>query len=173
MAHIINDRTKQLLIPGIKPYFTKFFRQYYCGQFEGQNGARDTYSLGCAKPTAIMAIWFVMGNYNEDDNKPELVGFDCPFDDSEQLYACSSAHLGAMLARINDCTLESSLEEKAPDIIVNAQGRIEKEIYLQIMKNVYGFALTPDFSETKSWSRRRESLEQLWEREKWRFISEK
>lgn len=172
MAHIINDRTKQLLIPGFKPYFTKFFRDY-CGYFEGQNSARDTYSLGCSKPAAIMAIWFVMGNYNEDDNKPELVGFDCPFDDSEQLYACSSAHLGAMLARINDGTLESSLEERAPDIIVNAQGRIEKEIYLQIMKNVYGLSLSPDFLEAKSWSWGKESLEQLWEREKCRFISEK
>ena len=35
----------------------------------------------------FLAIYFRMGMYNEDDGVPELIVFDCPFDDSPVLRA--------------------------------------------------------------------------------------
>lgn len=36
----------------------------------------------------FLAMYFAMGQYNEDDSvPPELVGFDCPFDDSPTICA--------------------------------------------------------------------------------------
>ncbi len=171
MAYAVNDPTRQQFLPGFRPYFTKFFKKC-CGDYDGEPDYCDiSCSVGCEKPAAITAIWFETKQYKKDDKKPKFLGFDRLLDYSDRLYACSSAHLGEILTRISEDALELPIEPGSrPDVVVNAEGRIEKEIYVWLMKDIYGVILRPDFFQTKIWSQGRESLEQLWAREKRRFI---
>ena len=109
-----------------------------------------------------------MGMYNEDDDRPELVGYDCPLESSLAVYGCDAPHLER---QIQDNYHGHGLieAERIPDIIVNALGSIEIDLYDRILGRL-DETLEPDFLTAKLYSQNRESLEELWKRESWRWI---
>ena len=103
-----------------------------CGYYSYQHG-EEHFQEGCGQPAELMAISFVMGNYNEDDGVPELVGFDCPFPDSDIVYACSLTHLERILGENEDDFADGGPVE----VVVNAEGDIEADALRYILENVY------------------------------------
>ncbi len=150
----------QLYLPGWEEDPRIFFNEERCEKSD------------CHQPAKLLAIYFTMGMYNDDDNVPHLVGYDCPFDDSPTLYACTKSHLESLI--INSYTGEKKgIEEAvAPDIIVNAQGIVLADFYAATL-GLLGIPSDPHFLTEKTYSFGKESLEQLWVREKWRWISER
>jgi len=119
------------------------------------------------------AIYFTMGHYNEDDCFPELVGFDCPFDDSLVLDASSAEELERKIKGIMEEGDTSGLdptsptfEGEYPDIIVDDDDVIQVEMYRKICSS-------PNFDPDKiHYSSGRETLTVFWKREKWRWFGE-
>jgi len=116
-----------------------------------------------------MAIYFCMGHYNQDDGLPELVGYDCPFGgddprtDSPEIRANDISKLKKLVESVyHDGLLGPDYTQTLPEIIVDEEGKIRPDIY-QI---VTGYELNP---EKKVYSSGRESLIELWSREKWRW----
>ncbi len=124
-----------------------------------------------------LAIYFRMGRYNEDDIPSNLIGFDCPFDDSPVLYAKDEKELEQKVRKIydyGDCQGESDLESDwdgvdwrgiYPDIVCDARGNIQINLYRRITGDK---EFKPDLIK---YSLGRETLTDLWEREKWRWVS--
>lgn len=158
------EQDRQMILQGIKPYFTSFFNEK-CGYYSYQHG-REDFQEGCGQPAALMAIAFVMGNYNESDGAPELLGFDCPFSDSDILYACSTPHLERILRANKDDFADGNPVE----VVVNAKGEIEADISKYILENVYGVNISGDSLQQIRFSRGKESLEEFWKRERHHFI---
>ncbi len=135
-------------------------------------------------PTRFLAIYFSLGRYTEDDRAPELVNYDCPFDDSPAFEADSKDALVAMITDLYNGgdqrnysharPIGMDFESVMPDIIVDGNGKILDELYdsLAIDLEVEG-ARHPKrkpLSETL-YSLGRESLADLWERESHRWVS--
>lgn len=125
----------------------------------------------------FLAIYFRMGSYNEDDNVPDLVGYDCPFDDSPVLYAHNEEELECKVKEVYAGNVDKVVnletdrnwdgadwEKVYPDVICDDQGNIQVDLYRKIMSEE---SFHPD---TTKYSFGRETLTQLWEREKWRWI---
>lgn len=121
----------------------------------------------CGLQGEHLAIYFKMGQYNKDDGHPELVGYDCPFEDSETYYACSSDHLETAIIKAEEETGVSF-----PDIIVNGRGEIQKELYISLARKQGMGSIDQKYFTDNHYSFGRESLEQFWEREKYRWIEE-
>ncbi len=150
----------QLWIPGFEP--TEVFEKHYCGDCDiGDNVSLRNLSEDCDSPASILAIRFKMGQYNEDDGVPELVGYDCPFDDSDCIYACGPKHLAAYFKKMFD--------EEHPDVIVDNKGNIRTDLYNKTMVALETRTVSDNFFTQHLYSKGKESAEQLWEREKWRF----
>ncbi|MBI2146743.1 hypothetical protein HYU22_05380 [Candidatus Woesearchaeota archaeon] len=122
-----------------------------------------------------LAIYFRMGQYEKDDNVPQLVGFDCPFDDSPVLQTTTEAELEFKVKEVYAGTYP--FEERCwwgvdwrgiyPEVICDSQGIIQIELYRRICSD-------PSFDPQKAeYSLGRETLAALWEREKWRWIDGK
>jgi len=120
-----------------------------------------------------LAIYFNMGHYNEDDGNPELVGFDCPSDDSIVLNAGDEEELERLIQEVYDASASaevydenspSDFEGCHPDIIVDSKGEIQIDIYRRLCSDT-GF--DPDLIR---YSHGRETLDEFWSREKWRWI---
>ena len=105
-----------------------------------------------------------MGMYNEDDNVPkELIGFDCPFDDSLEIRAANENEL---ITKIKDQEERVDFEfgVKYPDVICDQDGTLLVESYRRVCEN-------PKFNpETRTYSFGRETLTEFWEREKHRWF---
>ncbi len=111
--------------------------------------------------------------YNEDDNVPDLVGFDCPFEDSPMIGGRDERALEDKVRAVYDGTFEPSEDDDTftgdyegcyPNVITDEAGEIQVELYGMICDN-------PDFdpdSVTYSWNR--ETLSQFWERERHRWF---
>ncbi len=111
------------------------------------------------------AFYFFMGQYNSDDRVPsELMGFDCPFDDSSVLQADSSDEL-VSIVRAAYLGEHSTIEEQVcPDLITDSEGTIMPELYVDIFPQ-------SNFDPDKiTYSFGRETLTQFWEREKYRWF---
>lgn len=127
-----------------------------------------------------LAIYFRMGMYNEDDNvSPNLIGFDCPFDDSPVLHAKDEEELERKIREVYEGNFYNVAEKGTerdwdgadgegiyPDIICDSQGNIQVGLYSKITSEEN---FHPD---TIKYSFGRETLTQLWEREKWRWIND-
>ena len=125
-----------------------------------------------------LAIYFRMGMYNEDDNVPSnLIGFDCPFDDSPVLYAKNKEELEQKVREVYAGNVPKVVEKETesywegvdwegiyPDVICDARGKIQSELYCKICSDE---RFNPDLIR---YSFGRETLMQLWEREKWRWV---
>lgn len=139
----------QLLLPGIPE--VKHFKK----------------KCSCDHPGSLLAIYFRMGQLEEEDGCPGLLGYDCPFDDSDTLYACNEDHLEELITKATE-----ELEGVSfPEIIVNPKGEIQKAVYLSLARKLgkdYDERVFTDFL----YSQGRESLESLWYREKWRWIED-
>ena len=148
---------KQLIIPGLEDKLPLIFPQQKCNY------------RGCKNSTQFLAIYFVMGHYNEDDDQAALIGYDCPFEDSPTIYGCNESHLEQQIRQNYEGKGSIVEEERIPDIIVNAVGSIQPELYDKILGRL-GETLDPQFLTTELYSGHRESLEELWERESWRWV---
>ncbi len=116
--------------------------------------------------TKFLAIYFIMGHYNADDSLPDLVGFDCPFDDSPVLCASDEEELEQKIKDIYNRGQLSNFERCYPDIISDTKGNIQVELYKKICHS-------DDFNPNAIWySFGKETLTNLWEREKWRWVSD-
>ena len=138
--------------------------------FEVHLGEGDIIKCSCGEDSNLLAIYFRMGQYNADDNLPNLIGFDCPFDDSPEIYACSSDCLIKEIREVNLGKHKSINQQSFPDIIVNASGGIERALYFSLARQV-GLDYDADHFTSNNYSFGKENLEQLWEREKWRWIN--
>jgi len=131
------------------------------------------------KDFEYQAIYFRMGCYNRDDGTPGLIGFDCPFDDSPVLYAGNKEELELKVRAVHAGALEEVVNLKVerdwdgadwegvyPDLVCDKQGNIQIDLYRKITADG---AFHPDLAQ---YSFGRETLTQLWEREKWRWIDE-
>ena len=122
----------------------------------------------------FLAIYFRMGMYNEDDDdvSPDLIGFDCPFDDSPVIYAENEAELERKVKEVcagiyKPTEFESDWKGVDcrgvyPDVICYHRGNILADLYKKFHPDT-----DPD---TDFYSFRRETLTDLWKREKWRLI---
>jgi len=124
---------------------------------------------GCQDSAQFLAIYFIIGHYNEDDDQPALIGYDCPFDDSPTIYGCNESHLEQQIRQNYEGKGNIVEEEGIPDIIVNALGSIQPVLYDKILGRL-GETLDPQFLTKELYSGQRESLEELWKRESWRWI---
>lgn len=123
----------------------------------------------CPDPARYLAIYFIMGHYNEDDDVPDLAGYDCPDEnESPTIYSCGESHLEQQV-RLNYTGKGEVDEMQVPDIIVNPLGGIEVQLYDRILGKLEE-TVDPNFLTKKLWSGHRESLETLWQRESWRWI---
>lgn len=115
----------------------------------------------------FLAIYFCMGQHEEGDNvPPEQVGFDCPFDDSPILYARNEEELEHKIKQAyeGESDIEGDWEGIYPNLICDSQGHILVDLYRRITQY-------QDFDPTtEKYSFDRETLTQLWEREKWRWV---
>ncbi len=123
---------------------------------------------------SFTAIYFTFGMYNEDDVREggiseELIGFDCPFDDSALIQAYSERELIDLINQAYECGRPSqrgeiTIEEKcAPDVIVDRRGKLLPELYERIFPG--------RFDPNKiMYSLGRETLTTFWEREKWHWF---
>ncbi len=123
----------------------------------------------------FLAIYFRMGQYNEDDKvASQLLGFDCPFDDSPVLYAVSEEDLERRVQEVYVGKVGPQREWAGvdwrgiyPDVISDQRGSIRVEVQRRICHD-------QEFDPTKvKYSLGRETLAELWEREKWRWINKK
>jgi hypothetical protein len=159
---IKNDPSGQLCIPGILPYFDKFFKES-CGYFLA--GSDQTFFGTCRKPAALMGVYFRMaieaGHGRILGGGAESLG-----DDSEEVYACSTSCLASHNRQIRKTQELPSL----PEIIVNAHGKIEEAIF-----HVLDYGRHPDYFDAKVYATQagtQESLREFWARESWRKISD-
>ena len=117
------------------------------------------------------AIYFCMGMYNKDDVgnggvTPQMVGLDCPFDDSLVLQGRTLAKLEQEIAKTYAGSRGMDFEHTHPDVICDSNGRIMAEAHKLICR-------CPKFNpDTQLYSSGRESLADLWERERWRWFSD-
>ena len=161
---------QQLLLPGLKPDPSLFFKKHVCGEVSTPTSLHTCYlgpdGYNCENPPSLFAIYFIMGNYNEDDvrdgAKPELLGFDCPFDDSETIYACSLDH---MIWLIKESRLD---DEGMPDLLVNSKGIIQKQDYIRLL-HAFDEPVDLSYFTDLGYSHGQETIEQFWHREKWHF----
>ncbi len=123
----------------------------------------------------LLAIYFRMGQYNKDDEVPsEIVGLDCPFDDSPVLYAGNEAELERKVQEVYRGTYDFAGRKWAgvdwrglyPDVICDQKGIIQTELYRRICQDK---EFDPN---VVRYSFGRETLTSLWEREKWRWIKD-
>jgi hypothetical protein len=114
----------------------------------------------------FQAIYFIMGAYNSDDNVPnEILGFDCPFDDSPVITAETESELTQNV--IAAYRGETHIEEQIhPDVIVDSRGNLLPKLYETIFPEE---KYNPDQIQ---YSGGKETLSQFLEREKWRWISD-
>ena len=116
------------------------------------------------------AIYFIMGNYNEDDDVDKnWIGLDWPFeDDSPILKSINEIGLINKIrdiydgkGKFDDGTGEADFESDWPEVICDEKGNFLPELY-----KILGI---PFDLHLKYFSGGRESLANLWERERWRF----
>lgn len=114
-----------------------------------------------------LALYFKMGHYNEDDDvSPDLVGNDCPFEDSLELRAVDEQELERKIKEVNSGSEGADFEGYDPDVICDLEGNIQIELYRKLCSE-------PDFNPDKAlYSHGRENLTTFWKREKWRWIIE-
>lgn len=113
---------------------------------------------------SYLAIYFCMGMYNEDDGIPELVGFDCPCDDSLVLKANDERSLERKIGEVYDGNCPSYFEATDPDVITDSKGVIQIDLSRRLFSD-------PDYHPNLvKYSMGRETLTELWEREKWRWV---
>lgn len=123
----------------------------------------------------FLAVYFRMGMYEKEDKiPPHLIGFDCPFDDSPVLYAVSEEDLERKVQEVYLGKVGSEREWEEvdwegiyPDVICDQRGSIRIEVQRRICHD-------QEFDPAKvKYSLGRETLAELWEREKWRWINKK
>jgi hypothetical protein len=130
------------------------------------------------KDFKYLAIYFRMGMYNKDDAvSSDLIGFDCPFDDSPVLYAKDEKELEQKIKGVYVGDLHNVVDLQTerdwdgadwegiyPDVICDNKGEIPIDLYQRItsQENFH-----PD---TTKYSFGKENLSQFWEREKYRWI---
>lgn len=113
------------------------------------------------------AIYFFMGMYNSDDQVPqEIMGFDCPFDDSPVIEAPTVGELTDVVLAAYQGESSKIEEDVFPEVIVDSEGTIRSEIYNRIFPDS---KFNPD---EIRYSGGRETLTQFWEREKYRWFPE-
>ena len=117
--------------------------------------------------TRFVAIYFHMGQYNEDDNiSDDLNGFDCPFDDSPVLYANDRESIEAEIVKGFEGERGDNFHGLYPDVICDRNGKILTRVYRAITEDA-------DFDpDTTMYSFGRENLTTFWTREKWRWFPE-
>ena len=169
----------QLFLPGMQPRPQWYFNGMCCGtlahrgneQFLGTPLVERQGDL-CDNRASLLALYFRMGSYDATDIREnklprKLLGRDCPFDDSDKVYACNQEHLETLVLHVQEHWSDA---DPLPEIIVDAHGRILKELQVDLARRALGRTLAADFSAAKNYSGGRESLEVLWARESWRFI---
>ena len=123
----------------------------------------------------FLAIYFRMGQIEKGDMIfPEWIGFDCPFDDSPVLFAKNEEELEQKIREVYTGDHDSFVNREwygvdwrgiYPEVISDNQGNILVDLYRKITSE-------ENFNpEIIKYSFGRETLTQLWEREKWRWIS--
>ena len=116
-------------------------------------------------PAPFYAIYFNMGMYNADDNAPpEILGFDCPFDDSPVLQADSADELISLVRDAYKGRYPQIEEQVKPDVITDGRGTLLPRLYEEIFPNAES---DPN---KRTYSFGRETLTQFWEREKYRWF---
>lgn len=155
----------QLMLPGMKRHLPYTFKNNFCNN--NTNLDLENF-LDCDKPAILAAAYFRMGMYNEDDGHPELIGFDCPFDDSEIIYACSEDHLRDLIDHVYNHT-DYEISGQLPEIIFDSRGRIMRKAQIRIF-NDFGCPIDNTYFSDNRYSQNRESLETFWEREHWHFL---
>ncbi|MBI4147633.1 hypothetical protein HY494_03205 [Candidatus Woesearchaeota archaeon] len=121
-----------------------------------------------------LAIYFRMGQLEEGDRvSPELIGFDCPFDDSPVLFAENEEELERKIREVHTGDYGGFVNREwhgvdwrgiYPDVISDNLGNILVDLYRKITSEEN---FNPDIIK---YSFGRETLTQLWEREKGRWI---
>jgi len=172
---------EQLVLPIVKgflkyepPKVVPIFAEHKCGSWEGEQSNSELIEISeghiCNNPGKYAAIWFIMGTYNSDDIKDsvdeKLLGFDCPFDDSDMLYFCNIEHLISIFER--EGLQGADIDGVMPELIVNPQGEIQKEIMISVYE-AFGKKTTLDDLNKKICSHGHETLDDFWEREKHQF----
>ncbi|GEM_PF-5811460 len=128
-----------------------------------------------------LAIYFRMGMLEEEDNVlPEQVGLDCPFDDSPVLYAANEEELERKIKEVYAGNVHTVVDLQTdrnwdgadweniyPNLICDGQGKIQVDLYRKITSYQ---KFDPN---VEKYSFGRETLTQLWEREKWRWVNDK
>jgi len=106
---------KQLLLFGLEHAFSEMC----CAVIEQ---GKFPVSRICAEPAVLLGIYSRVGHYGEEDNVPsEVMGCDCPFDDSKVVYACCADHLARSI----------SMRETLPDVCVDPTGALRLDEYRQ------------------------------------------
>jgi len=159
-------RLIQLWIPGTKPAWANpFSDSEQCGDFFIES-EQDIVSSGlhCRQSAGLVAVYFRMGNLNKGDGFPGLEGYDCPFEDSDQLYACCPSHLVELARQVRDSG-DWGLDACLPEIVVNASGEIEKDVFKYLCAKL-DEPLADDFFKADIYSHGRETITAFWERSK-------
>jgi len=166
------DESIPLILPNKRKQRSICFSDFQCCEnnyFTGSFGKVLINVPPCIKPATLSAIYFKIGHYNEDDSHPELVGFDCPLDESPRIYACSEQDLRALIYEIFDKNSYGDISGTFPDVIFDSCYAIKRKIQIR-MFNDYGYAADKSHFTNLHYSSGRESLDSLWKREKWHFI---
>lgn len=148
------------------------FPDFLCG---GNNYLNDSFGKvsvdipPCTKTTNLSAIYFIMGQHNEDDGHPQLVGLDCLFEDSQRIYACSGKHLFNIINEILNKDDYGDISGKFPDVIFDSHYTIKKNVQIRIFNDL-GYFINKSYFTDLDYSYGRESLDSLWKREKWHLI---
>ncbi|MBI2662685.1 hypothetical protein HYX11_04465 [Candidatus Woesearchaeota archaeon] len=162
-----------LILPNLPPQFHPlYFPDFSCGENNYFNDNFTEIPINvppCANHANLSAIYFTMGHYNEDDGHPELVGLDCPFDESPRIYACSSDHLLNLIDELFGKNHYGDISGTLPDVIFDSHYNIQKKLQIKIFNNL-SYAINNSYFTNPTYSFGRESLESLWKREKWHFI---
>ncbi len=133
-----------------------------CGLYN-DNGGNQYFNDECTQQASILAIQFCMGHYNKDDKvAAQLVGFDCPFDDSPLLYGCPT-HMVDLVAQARE------YDEFHPEIVIDPRGEIVRKVWQEVSLSCFGESLEADPLQ-RPYSQARETLKVFWQRERWRWV---
>jgi hypothetical protein len=126
----------------------------------------------CPLAARFAAIYFRFGSpYTKSDEvDPEHIGRDSVLDDSPTIYGCCVDHLISTIRALAENPLESEYET-IPDIVVSGIGAVQHDLYRDVCHDCYGEVIPPDWNLAKDCSYGKETIDELWAREKWRWIT--
>lgn len=114
----------------------------------------------CGNQPPFMAMYFRLRTVLAEK------GRDYIDDDSDRVYACGTDHLEVIMDKMKTQHYDIP---SIPDVVVNAQGKILKEMHKSLARRA-GEKITDRWFTGKNYSNGRDSLETLWAREKGAFF---